>query len=107
MKKYKYIGESDELTTNGKIYEVDDDGTFIDDTMTKCGLSNGFEKHFELIKEDEMTTEERLVYIDIALRAGSIQLHKDTLETVVKIIDLVDKKKGDTDIKDILEIIKK
>jgi hypothetical protein len=54
-----------------------------------------------------MTPQERLAYIDVALRAGSIQLHKDTLEIVVKIIDLVDKKKGDTDIKDILEIIKK
>jgi len=49
----------------------------------------------------------RLNYIDIALRTASIQLHKDTLEIVVKIIDLVDKKQGDTDIKDILEIIKK
>jgi len=54
-----------------------------------------------------MTQQERLQILDVALRAGSIQLHKYTLETVVKIIDLVDKKKGETDIKDILEIIKK
>lgn len=48
MKRYKYIGETDELTTHGKIYKVQSDGTFIDDTNTKCGLGSNFEKYFEL-----------------------------------------------------------
>ena len=48
MKQYKYIGETDELTTNGKIYNVKANGTFIDDTNTECCLGNDFEKYFEL-----------------------------------------------------------
>lgn len=40
MRRYKYIGETDELTTNGKIYNVKKDGTFIDDTNTECCLGN-------------------------------------------------------------------
>jgi len=52
MKLYRYTGETDELTTFGKIYEVQDDNTFIDDTMTTCGLSKGFEKYFQLVEEE-------------------------------------------------------
>ena len=48
MRRYKYIGETDESTTNGKIYNVKKDGTFIDDTNTECCLGNDFEKYFEL-----------------------------------------------------------
>jgi len=48
MRRYKYIGETDELTTNGKIYNVKKNGTFIDDTNTECCLGNDFEKYFEL-----------------------------------------------------------
>jgi len=44
-----------------------------------------------------MTQQERLQILDVALRAASIQLHKDILETAVKIIDLIDKKKGETE----------
>lgn len=53
-----------------------------------------------------MTPEERLQYIDIACRASQIQLHKDVLERVLKIIDLVDKKKGETDLMDIITLFK-
>lgn len=51
MKQYKYIGETDELTTKGKIYDVKTDGTFIDDTGTECGMGNDFNKYFEFVKE--------------------------------------------------------
>jgi len=57
MKKYRYIGESDELTTNGKVYEVEEDNTFIDNTGTICGLSSSFKKYFELVKEESSTPE--------------------------------------------------
>jgi len=45
----------------------------------------------------------RLNYIDISLRVLNIQLSPDILKKVVDVVDLVDKKRGDTDIKDILE----
>ena len=53
-----------------------------------------------------MTQEERLKYIDVSLRVANIELHKQFLEKVVKIIDLVDKKEGDTNIKDIIKTLK-
>lgn len=53
-----------------------------------------------------MTPEERLQYIDVACRAAHIQLHKDVLERVLKIIDLVDDKKGKTDLMDIITLFK-
>lgn len=46
--KYKYTGKTDEFTTNGKIYNVKSDGTFLDDTGLECCLSYDFEKYFEL-----------------------------------------------------------
>lgn len=51
-----------------------------------------------------MTQEERQQYIDICLRINNIQLHTDILEMVIKSVDLVDKKKGNTDICDALKL---
>jgi len=51
MKKYKYIGETDILTTNGKIYNIRPNLKFIDDTGTLCGLVDGWQKYFEEVKE--------------------------------------------------------
>jgi len=51
-----------------------------------------------------MEPEERLKYIDIGLRVSNIQLHEDLLKKVVAIIDLVDKKKGKTNIEDIVKL---
>lgn len=54
-----------------------------------------------------MTPDERLQYIDIGLRVANIELHKDLLKRVVLIVDLVDEKKGKTDLKDIIHLLKK
>lgn len=54
-----------------------------------------------------MTQEEILHYIDICLRINNIQLHANILEIVVKSVDLVNKKKGNTDICDALKLKKK
>ena len=51
-----------------------------------------------------MTEEERLKYIDVGLRILNIQLHETLLIKLIKVIDLVDEKKGDTNIEDILKI---
>lgn len=51
-----------------------------------------------------MTPEERQQYIDICLRINNIQLHESILEMVIKSVDLVDKKKGNTDICDALKL---
>lgn len=52
-----------------------------------------------------MTPKERLTYIDVALRMANIELHKNLLEKIVCIVDLVDRKKGNSNVKDVIEII--
>jgi len=54
-----------------------------------------------------MTQEERLQYIDVGLRIANIELHKTLLEKVLLIVDLVDKKKGKANIKDVINLINK
>lgn len=54
-----------------------------------------------------MTEQERQKYIDVGLRILNIQLHPELLAKVIKVIDLVDKKKGDVNIEDIIKIDKK
>lgn len=54
-----------------------------------------------------MTQEERRKYIDVGLRMLNIQLHPELLIKVIKVIDIVDKKKGNTNIEDIIKIDKK
>lgn len=54
-----------------------------------------------------ITEQERQKYIDVGLRILNIQLHPELLAKVIKVIDLVDKKKGDVNIEDIIKIDKK
>lgn len=51
-----------------------------------------------------MTPEERIKYIDIGLRILNIQVHPEILKNVILVIDVVDKRKGKTNIKDIISI---
>jgi hypothetical protein len=53
-----------------------------------------------------MTPQERMSYIDVALRMANIEIHKVILEKVIEIVDLVDRKKGNANIKDVIEIDK-
>lgn len=51
-----------------------------------------------------MNKEQRLKYIDIGLRVCNIEIHKDLLEKVIAVVDLVDKKEGKTSTKDLINI---
>lgn len=51
-----------------------------------------------------MTPEEKIQYVNYGLKLLSIELHKDLLEKVIKVIEVVDKKKGQTTMKDIIEL---
>jgi len=59
MKKYKYIGESDETTTKGKIYNVKPNGIFIDDTNSECCLGSDYKKYFEIVENEEAKQKEK------------------------------------------------
>ena len=63
MKTYKYIGDTDELTTKGNLYKVGVNGVFIDDTGTECCLGADFKKYFEFVKETKKQsyTEEQVI----------------------------------------------
>jgi len=51
-----------------------------------------------------MTPEERVQYIDLGMRFCNIEVHPQVLKKLLKIVDLVDKKKGNANIKDLIEI---
>lgn len=51
-----------------------------------------------------MTPEEKFQYVNYGLKILSIELHKDLLEKVIKVIEVVDNKKGQTTVKDIIEL---
>lgn len=53
-----------------------------------------------------MTPEEKIKYVDYGLRLLKIELHKDILEKVIQVVELVDKKKGETTMKDIFKLKK-
>lgn len=53
-----------------------------------------------------MTPEERLNYVDCALRINNIQLSKQILETTLACVDLVDKTKGKATLDVALKITK-
>ena len=59
MKKYKYIGESDEMTTKGKIYNVKSNGIFIDDTNSECCLGSDYKKYFEIVESEGVKQKEK------------------------------------------------
>lgn len=54
-----------------------------------------------------MTKEERIKNIDVCLRLANIQIHQTLLERVIAMIDLVDKKKNKTNIKDVINLLEK
>jgi hypothetical protein len=51
-----------------------------------------------------MTPEEKIQYVNYGLKLLSIELHKDLLEKVISVIEIVDKKKGESNIKDFLKL---
>lgn len=51
-----------------------------------------------------MTSEEKNQYVNYGLKLLGIELHKDIIEKVIKVVEVVDKKKGQTTMKDILEL---
>ena len=51
-----------------------------------------------------MTKENRQKYIDVGLRMRNIELHPDLLKKVLEVVDLVDRKKGKSNIQDIIEL---
>ena len=51
-----------------------------------------------------MTPEEKIQYVDVGLRLLNIELHKELLKKVIQVIEIVDKKKGDSNVKDFLEL---
>jgi hypothetical protein len=51
-----------------------------------------------------MTPEEKIQYVDVGLRLLNIELHKELLKKVIKVIEIVDKKKGNSNVKDFLDI---
>lgn len=53
-----------------------------------------------------MKPEEREHCIDACLRILNVQLHKEVLKLVIKSVDLVDKTKGECDIKQVLNLKK-
>ena len=51
-----------------------------------------------------MTKENRQKYIDVGLRMRNIELHPELLKKVLEVVDLVDRKKGKSNIQDIIEL---
>lgn len=51
-----------------------------------------------------MTKDNRQKYIDVGLRMRNIELHPDLLKKVLEVVDLVERKKGSTNIQDIIEL---
>jgi hypothetical protein len=51
-----------------------------------------------------MTPEEKIQYVDVGLRLLNIELHKELLKKVIQVIEVVDKKKGNSNVKDFLEL---
>jgi len=51
-----------------------------------------------------MKPEEKIQYVDVGLRLLNIELHKELLKKVIQVIEVVDKKKGNSNVKDFLEL---
>ena len=54
-----------------------------------------------------MTPEQRLKYIECGLRFSNIELHPDLLKKVLEVVDLINEKKCNTTIMDLVKINKK
>jgi hypothetical protein len=51
-----------------------------------------------------MTEKEKIQYVDVGLRLLNIEIHKELLKKVIQVIEIVDKKKGNSNVKDFLEL---
>jgi hypothetical protein len=51
-----------------------------------------------------MIPEEKIKYVSVGLRIIGIELHLELLKKIIKIIEIVDNKKGRSNIKDFLKI---
>jgi len=51
-----------------------------------------------------MTEKEKIQYVDVGLRLLNIEIHKELLKKVIQVIKIVDKKKGNSNVKDFLEL---
>lgn len=54
-----------------------------------------------------ITKEERQKYIDVGLRLRNVELYPELLKKVLEVVDLVDKKGGEANIQDIIELDRK
>lgn len=50
-----------------------------------------------------MTKDEKIKYVDIGLRVLNIELNQELLKKIIKVIEVVDKKKGKTNILDFIK----
>lgn len=89
MRKYIYTGETDELTTHGKEYTLNLDGTFIDDTNSVCHAGEEFHKYFKSAREKFTFT---------TIQPGVIKVHYN-MDGQLRYITLKDTK----EVRDILE----
>ena len=51
-----------------------------------------------------MTPEEKIQYVDVGLRLLNIELHKEILNKVIKVIEIVDNKKGKARLLDVKSV---
>lgn len=51
-----------------------------------------------------MNKENRQKYIDVGLRMRNIELHPELLKKVLEVVDLVNRKKGNANIEDIIKL---
>jgi hypothetical protein len=51
-----------------------------------------------------MTPDEKIQYVNVGLRLLNIELQKELLKKVIQVIEVVDKKKGNSNVKDFLEL---
>jgi len=82
MKQYKYIGETDEFTTNSKIYNVRPNLKFIDDTGALCSFADGWQNYFKEIKQCSIVESVRKQLLDrsnVGLLKYGVTLDRDDL----------------------------
>jgi hypothetical protein len=51
-----------------------------------------------------MTPNEKIKYVEYGLKLLNIELHKELLEKVIQVIEVIDDKKGETTMKDIFKL---
>jgi len=52
-----------------------------------------------------MTREEKIKYVELALRVAEVKLTIKDIKIIVSIVELIEEKGGEADIKDILNVI--